>query len=140
MEFSRISNWGKRESYLKGNLSFEFSIGLLTDVTQPTTQQRTSSAIVMLTVPNRKPECEYEVRTTVTLYDEKDGRILKENTEKRSIGENMSYVKFMVDLGSQQEIEKSKSKKLQLQVKVRVDERCQYKTYWDKLTVSYSAS
>ncbi len=74
----------------------------------------------------------------MTLYDEKAGRILKESTEERKIDDTKDYVKFMVSLGPQQEIEKSRSRKLQLQVKVRLDERHTLRMYWDKLTVSNS--
>ncbi len=112
-------------------------MSLLTDVTQ-ITQQRTTSAVILLTVQNWNPKCEYDAKATVTLYDEKAGRILKKRKERRKIEERKDYVKFTVDVGLHQDIESSSSKKLQLQVKVQVDERQTYKTYWEKLMISGS--
>ena len=128
-EFSKDGSWTKTEIYTKGHLKLETQVGLLTDVTLPT-QQRTTSAVIMVTVQNRKPESEYEAKARVKLYDEKAGHILKKSKEKRKIEKSRNFVKFTVDLGKQQDIEKSKSKKLQLQVKVRVKEKSTHRGEW----------
>lgn len=126
-EFFHDSTWTKTEWYSKGKLHLVTTLSLLTDITQPT-QQRTTSVVIWVTVQNWNREYKYEARATVTLYDEKAGQILKEKTEPRKFETN--YVKFVVDMGPHQNIEKSNSKKLQLRVKVRVDEYQLYREYW----------
>ena len=135
--FSQESSWTVTECYTRSALNLKTKLSLLTDITGPT-HQRTTSAVVMLTMQNRNPESEYHAQATVRLYDEKAGRLLKEKTEERKVEGGRSYVKFVVDVGLQEDIEATNSKKLQLQVKVRVDERQTLKTYWEKVMLHRS--
>ena len=126
-EFSSANNhiptWKRTRKYSCGAIELRTTVSLSTDICQRT-GERTTSAVVLITVTNWNEKSSYTGSAKVIFLDPLSAMLLNESdVEERDFEKGHDYVKFEVGMGSHGNIERCPSKKLKVQVKVRVQEK-----------------
>ena len=108
----------KKSNNTKLKLDFE----IMPDITEPN-NERVAKISVALTVENARLQ-EYECTAVIdlSLYDRHAGEILLQEQEVRKFA-GRSRARFLMDLGSQERIEKSANRSLEVGIRVKVQLR-----------------